>query len=59
MNAKKCDRCGKYFDETEEYLGIEITHIVDNWRSRGFEFDLCKDCQQDFKNFTNNYKKEG
>ena len=40
MNAKKCDRCGKYFDETDEYLQIEVTHIKESWNSRGFEFDF-------------------
>lgn len=60
MNAKKCDRCGKYFDLNNHYLELKTKPIIDQTEPMfGFEFDLCKDCQQDFKDFMNNYKKEG
>lgn len=51
-NAKKCDRCGKYYDNNETY--------INGWRTTGLEtisnssggfggrYDLCDDCLKEF-----------
>ena len=60
MNAKKCDRCGKYFDSNNHYLILKAKPIIDLTEPMfGNEYDLCESCQQDFNNFMNSYKKEG
>lgn len=46
--ARKCDRCGKYFDKNEEwkYNGQIITGITFDFRSShsSIEYDLCDSC---------------
>lgn len=54
MNAKKCDRCGAYFDANENYkeISIDVTHCRakkdDNYLTLDcpveFTFDLCPKC---------------
>jgi len=60
MNAKKCDRCGRYFDLKGHYLELKAKPIIDlTGPMFGSEYDLCETCQQDFNDFINNFKKEG
>lgn len=54
-NAKKCDRCGKYYDRNLECYapgtvasGVSFTR-VDGYI--GLKFDLCDSCIIDFKKF--------
>lgn len=49
--AKKCDRCGKYYDDNtcgttgEKVIGFEILKRNDCNVIRSFQkFDLCDDC---------------
>ena len=58
MNAKKCDRCGKYYDKNEKHKGrnkgekriAEIATVDDvGWPDR--RFDLCDDCIAEFEKF--------
>ena len=48
MDAKKCDRCGKFIDINEEYIGISITHYSKRWQSHPQYLDFCKDCADKF-----------
>lgn len=55
MIAKKCDRCGKFYDSDSiktNCTGI-ITGQSDNTNDREF-YDLCSDCFVDFKEWINN-----
>ncbi len=53
MNAKKCDRCGNFFETSNglilEYLS-EVAWIPDE------KYDLCPKCQEEFYKFLNKYK---
>lgn len=51
MEAKKCDRCRKYFDIEDEYLEIEITHFKNRWQNLPNKFELCYECQREIENF--------
>lgn len=63
MNAKKCDRCGRYFECDDNYLEIRVKLIIDKTSPMfGEEYDLCESCQENFDNFMNPtlpYEKEG
>jgi len=61
MNAKKCDRCGKFYD-TYSYPvtqkgpyrhgnGLELENEV--WGNNHYieRFDLCKDCMDELEDF--------
>lgn len=57
MNAKKCDRCGKFY-ENEESAAIKLTNGADNFCRRLWgvninhnekTFDLCDDCVEEFQ----------
>lgn len=56
MNAKKCDRCGVFF-EPHDYLILKEKRIVSN-TSPMFprEYDLCLTCNEEFYDFLNKYK---
>lgn len=43
MDAKKCDRCGKYYDYDPK---VNIDVSVD-----GYEYDLCPRCEDDLNAF--------
>lgn len=56
MNAKKCDRCGYYYDENPNDL-MKIGNAVDviglawkRWDNK-MQVDLCADCLSKFKNW--------
>lgn len=51
MNAKKCDRCGKYFEKDNEYLEFELINHEENWETLPAKVDLCKECKKDFISF--------
>ena len=65
MNAKKCDRCGRYYDKNTEHLiggNIPIRYaagvqIYDNSEADRKAWDLCDDCLMEFFNWVN-MKKE-
>ena len=51
-NAKKCDRCGKFYmpgHERQKLLRPDSTHIHDY-------FDFCPDCDDDLVSWMNNYQ---
>ena len=60
MNAKKCDRCGKYYDyynfpiHAKEVHGncITIWNIMENgYESIAKKLDLCKSCMLKLEKF--------
>lgn len=61
MNAKKCDRCGAYYDKNKKHKtfgrisGGVISGIwmVDQSGREDYYFDLCDDCIGDLKKFLN------
>ena len=56
MNAKKCDRCGVFF-EAHDYLILKEQPIInDSTRMFPREYDLCKICEEEFYAFLNKYK---
>lgn len=55
MNAKKCDRCGVFFEEGTDYLILK-EKVVTNDFLFGKEYDLCPICQEEFYKFLNKYK---
>lgn len=60
MNAKKCDRCGRYFKCDDNYLELTVRPIIERTTPMfGNEYDLCESCREDFNNFINPYKREG
>lgn len=59
MQAKKCDRCGKYYScyhdsypisKSNKVNGIMLIDINDNGERymRHNSFDICQDCMRDF-----------
>lgn len=47
MNAKKCDRCGKFIDINEDYIGISIKHFSQGWESLPEDLDFCENCAKE------------
>lgn len=48
MNAKKCDRCGKFYDYApNKFAAIQRDTFCN------IEYDLCEECQNDLKQFMN------
>lgn len=49
-NAKRCDRCGAYYEPT---LAAKLTRIIYRFdiHHREIQFDLCKECQFKFASF--------
>ena len=49
-NAKKCDRCGEYYDEPGSNCigGINIIPVSEGTI---YTFDLCEDCLEDLYDF--------
>lgn len=49
-NAKKCDRCGEYYDEPGSKCigGINIVPVSEGTR---YKFDLCENCLEDLYDF--------
>ena len=67
-SAKKCDRCGKYYDanifhnprsveQDYRHIGGVKTSVVEGmWTDESF--DLCDYCIDDFYNFINEFKEK-
>lgn len=63
-NAKKCDRCGRYYDENVRFkadkscdcerLSKVVEMTVGGYRYKGY--DLCDNCIEDFKKFISGRK---
>lgn len=53
-NAKKCDRCGKYFDRSNFWLVIKD----DNLFHCDEDKDLCQECCEEFNKWFNKFKNE-
>ncbi len=56
MNAKKCDRCGVFFNIHDNHLILKEEKITGPLYSFKNKYDLCLMCQEEFYNFMNNYK---
>ena len=55
MDAKKCDRCGSYYDlkdsKNGKYaLSVEI-HFENGFNHFSKTYDLCPDCEKAFDDF--------
>lgn len=58
MNAKRCDRCGKYYAVEAPFQNIKYSIIIKNLRSLGSgTLDLCKDCQEKLNIFMEETRK--
>lgn len=63
--AKKCDRCGKYYDDYAFAVG-EYNYVVkgrrrflkDEGDAQGAIRDLCPECMQEFCDFLNRFAGE-
>jgi len=61
-DAKKCDRCGKFFEEGNTHCGTYVEITTCNGANRNFKFDcgllpdldLCPDCVESFKHWWSN-----
>lgn len=60
MNAKKCDRCGRYYDKNTEYFVGRMpircaagVRIYDTCGYNWIVWDLCDDCLTEFFNWVN------
>ena len=64
MKAIKCDRCGKFYVDTEEGKRIALDTYVDDmmtfgnsesveWKRKSERIDLCADCHSDLLKFLN------
>lgn len=58
MQAKKCDRCLKYF-EPRDFIILKTKSVISGTYSiLEHEYDLCEDCQKEFYDFLDGYKEE-
>lgn len=59
MNAKKCDRCGKYFNEDEKYYEIHVKPCIDRTTVMlGNYYDFCDECSKKFDKFVKEQRYE-
>lgn len=49
MTAKKCDRCGNFYEWTWEQPDLIL-------KEKSYIIDLCPKCQRDLENFYNYYQ---
>lgn len=66
-NAKKCDRCGKFYAYEDKKFSIDTSNekiiyglFLDfgvEWIRR--QYDLCDDCARKLYDFLTNYESEG
>lgn len=60
-NAKKCDRCGKFYDPNESTFKKDVSQFklakLKNCFER--ELDLCQNCQYELKNWMNKTQFDG
>ena len=54
--AIRCDRCGKFFDKPEYKLEkrIRLTHQDINDVEKDNNYDLCSECDDEFKKWLEN-----
>lgn len=59
MNAFKCDRCGKLFEDYSERKFEGNYRIIPN-KNGGFarQLDLCKNCNDELQDWANAFKKK-
>lgn len=53
MYAKKCDRCGKYYDHYKDNKNFNSLRkfscsSLENYTAQGYYIDLCKECRDEF-----------
>lgn len=56
MNAKKCDRCGRYYDKVNSkppYTLFKTRTFIENTE----RIDLCDDCSNDLAEWYNIFRK--
>lgn len=49
MTAKKCDRCGAYYDKTDVRPEINIVQFKNGFTTNFI--DLCEECQRKLESF--------
>lgn len=57
-DAKRCDRCKKYYTLTEnpmDIIGVNVLRVSSSFNNRN---DLCPDCATKLANFLNNIEEE-
>lgn len=59
-NAKKCDRCGKFYDPNEVTFKEDVSefHLVRLKNCFERELDLCQNCQYELTNWMKKIQKE-
>lgn len=58
MNAFKCDRCGKLFEDYQERKMEGNYRIIPNKNGFAHSLDLCKDCNSSLQDWANAFKKK-
>ena len=60
MNAFKCDRCGKLFEDYQKRKSEGNYKIARNSNNivRYLYLDLCKDCNDELQDWANAFKKK-
>jgi len=62
MNAKKCDRCGKFYETggntsliqcDSEYVGVLLYSDIYPKKANNTIHDLCNDCAEEFQKWMN------
>lgn len=48
-----CDHCGKELDWNKDYIDYDISYFVDN------DVDICKECLDEYIEYTKNFIKAG
>lgn len=53
MNAKQCDRCGKYYSDDVKYPTVKLidehSKLINCIGNSLWDCDLCDDCWKSFK----------
>ena len=49
--AKRCDKCKKYFDKDDVYLELKVIAHEDNCEYLPTYFDICEECKKAFEDF--------
>ena len=65
MNAKKCDRCGRYYDKNSKHvtgtnptLHAKGVQVFTDFERISQEWDLCDGCLTEFFNWVNTKKED-
>lgn len=51
-DAKKCDRCGRFFERDEQSCEMRITQDLLDFRHK--HYDLCPDCMSKLERWLSN-----